>query len=116
MFLYGSIKGREDEIFIIFAVGNMASRNSDRQTRSGKAFADKDVPESSRKGKGGPRKKDHDVSTRSQTSLHGNLKIGKSFNVFKMSLVKNSSLLVVNSKFLLQFFFFSFLPLPFRIT
>ena len=79
------------------------------------AFADKDVPESSRKGKGGPRKKDHDVNTRSHTSLHGNLKIGKSFNVFKMSSVKRSRLQVVNSNFLLQFSS-SFLPLPFRIT
>ena len=60
----------------------MASNDNPRQTRSGKSFADNDVPESIRKGKGGPRKKDHDVNTRSHTSVHGDLKIGKFANRF----------------------------------
>ena len=64
----------------------MASNNCPRQTRSGKSFADNDIPESSRKGKGGPRKKDHDVNTRSHTSVHGDLKIGKSISRFIVSL------------------------------
>ena len=55
----------------------MASNEEGRQTRSGKSFSDKEIPDSSRKGKGGPRKKDHDLSTRSQTSTYGDLKIGK---------------------------------------
>ena len=60
----------------------MASNDCPRQTRSGKSFADNDVPESIRKGKGGPRKKDHDVNTRSHTSVHGDLKIGKFVHSF----------------------------------
>ena len=64
-------------MFIICKTFAMASDEGARKTRSGKSFSDKEIPESSRKGKGGPRKKEHDVSTRSQTSLYGDLKIGK---------------------------------------
>ena len=66
------------EILLFFVVCIMASNDCPHQTRSGKSFADNDVPETSRKGKGGLRKKDHDVKTRSHTSVYGDLKIGKS--------------------------------------
>ena len=77
MFFIKEYKRRVGRFFHQFAVCIMASNFRDRATRSGKSFADNDVPESSRKGKGGPRKKDHEVKTRSHTSQHGDLKIGK---------------------------------------